>query len=95
MIRKIDRFYELTAVEVRDAIFYWLANAKDYPVPSSYDDATITWDSTQKVYIQWMDTVAEVADSTSPFFECPGCGKDIAADGPHATKCPVSNGERA
>jgi hypothetical protein len=59
MMRKITRNYEFSPVEVREAIFYWLANAKDYPVPSSYDDAIITWDSTQKVYIEWTDTISE------------------------------------
>lgn len=57
MMRRIDRTYTLSAVEVRDAIFYWLANAKDYPVPKNYDDATITWDNTQQVFISWDDTV--------------------------------------
>lgn len=28
-----------------------------------------------------------------PFFECPGCGKDIAEDGPHKADCKWVNGE--
>lgn len=57
MMRRIDRTYTLSAVEVRDAVLYWLANAKDYPVPPTYDDALITWDNTHEAVISWNETI--------------------------------------
>lgn len=56
MMQRIDRTYTLSAVEVRDAVLYWLANAKDCPVPGSYDDALITWDDTHMAFISWSET---------------------------------------
>jgi len=66
-MRKITRDYVLSATEVRDAIFYWLANTKACQVPATYDDATITWDQSQKVYICWIDEISdEPASVLSP-----------------------------
>lgn len=59
MIRRLDRNYTFSPEEVRAAIFYWLANAHDIPVPDKYEDALITWGSDQKVHITW-DEKAEL-----------------------------------
>lgn len=56
MMRRLDRSYTLSPEEVREAIFYWLANRHDIPVPGEYSKAVITWDETHKVYISWDDT---------------------------------------